>query len=224
MTATLPDGFSPKFFILPERLGKSEYSKTLFIPEAASLGMLGVDCNLYYPGNVPPDQNISGNHSHVYVEGNLGANAKISVRQGIVSAHALEQGSEVKCGGIIVVEDMQASLSSLNLSERGREPLIIQVPPGKRKEVFLELVNEPHQSGQYEKRMAHLSDEAIDAMGDEEFRQHYDKAMGAYMGHECWREEVIGKALDSLQERGLIVSTSRTFRFESRNAGEKRGR
>lgn len=211
MTVTLPDGFSPEFFILPERLGKSEHTKSLHIPEAFS-GMRGVDCNLYYPGDVPPDLHISGNHSNVYVEGKLGANAQIVVRQGIISAHSLEPGSEARCGSIVVVEDLQGSLSSVNLSRRYGDPLIIQVPPGKRKEVFLELVTDPNISGEYEKRIAHLSADAIDAMSDEEFKQHHDKAMGAYLGRDT-RDEAIEKSLDSLRERGLIVATSRTAHF-----------
>jgi len=217
MTATLPDGFSPEFFILPERLSTREYIKAVFIPEAFP-GMRGVYCNLYYPGHIAPGQDISGNHSHVYVEGSLGANATITVRQGVVSAHSLEPESEVRCGGIIVVEDLEGSMASINLSPSGCNPLVIQVPPGKRKEVFLELVNDPNLSGEYARRIAHLSDKAIDAMSDEEFRVHHDKAMGAYMGHDT-RDEVIEKSLHSLRERGLIVATSRTAHFAAPNRG-----
>lgn len=223
MIAALPDGFSPEFFILPEQI-TNKHAETLFIPEAFP-NMRGVDCNLYYPSDVSQGQHISGNHSHVYIEGNLGANARINVRQGIVSAHSLEPGSEVNCGSIVVVEDLPTSLKSLNLSKHPHEPLIIQVPPGKRKEVFLELVNDPRISGEYEKRMAHLSEDAIDAMSDEEFMRHRHKAMGAYVGH-VTSDEALDKALDSLRERGLIINTSRTAHLaaSNRDAGEKLGR
>jgi hypothetical protein len=104
----------------------------------------GVDWNLWYEGDVPPDSNITGNHSNVYIEGKLGDRSFLNVRQGMVSASSIGEEATIGANILIIVDNLNLSAKSKNLTaDTINARTIIEVPKEKKRRDFSRIGGRP---------------------------------------------------------------------------------
>ncbi len=91
----------------------------------------------HFIGDVPAQKKIVANHSHISVEGSMGENSQIRLRQGIVSLKKLERDSEIFGGLLLIISDAEGSQASKNMQRWLPEyPVTIVVPEQERKRVL----------------------------------------------------------------------------------------
>jgi hypothetical protein len=107
------------------------------------------DLDGFLPSDMPENAKLSANHSHVYIDGSLQAGACISLRQGVVSARSLGNGSEVMGGMLLIISDADLSRMSKNFKRPSNDyPTVMVVPEAERARTFDSLTKQiGHQPG-----------------------------------------------------------------------------
>ncbi len=133
-TETLPESFLPKRHLV-----------VIAIPQPGRylLPMKGYNGDLptYIQGNVSPKTSISGQHHDVLIAGELGEESSLSIREGIVSARALNARSRLIGGMLVIIGDIGASRDS-DILRNYRETTVIEVPENRRADIFLWLTGQ----------------------------------------------------------------------------------
>ena len=109
----------------------------------------GLDYSTFIKGDATGQ--IQGNHHRLYIEGDLANQATLQVRDAVISANALRQGSKIVGGYLLILSDYAGSLQSLlQVAVQDRPRVIIETTPENRMAVFARLSGMVHKAGTFE--------------------------------------------------------------------------